>query len=317
MGRAVSRAFVTGIGGQDGTYLAERLLADGVEVHGLTRSAQRPAHCPADVVLHHGDVRDTRSIERLLRDLRPTEAYNLAALSSVARSWAEPELTHAVNGAAAVAFMDSALAAVPDVRVVQASSAEIFGNPTRSPQDESTPIAPTNPYGEAKATAHRHAAARRDEGAFVSAAVLYNHESPRRPAQFVTRRITSGVAAIARGEAERLVLGNLAARRDWGWAPDHVDALVRAARAEAPAEFVVATGVAHSVRDFAAAAFAAAGVSDFADLLVEDPEFARPVDAVELVGDPTRAREVLGWSPTVQFAEVVARMVDADLSATA
>ncbi len=199
------------------------------------------------------------------------------------------------------------------VRFVQASSAEIFGEPDRSPQDESTPVRPVNPYGAAKAYAHLMVDVYRRRDLHAVSAILYNHESPRRPEQFVTRKITSTVAAIAQGRAERLALGNLDARRDWGWAPDYVDAMVRAARAEAPRDYVIATGVARSVRDFVAAAFARAGIGDWEPLVVVDPEFVRPADPTELVGDATRARTALGWSPTVEFDEIVGRMVDADL----
>jgi GDPmannose 4,6-dehydratase len=200
------------------------------------------------------------------------------------------------------------------VRFVQASSAEIFGEPDRSPQDESTPVRPVNPYGAAKAYAHLMVDVYRRRELRAVSAILYNHESPRRPGQFVTRKITSTVAAIARGRADVLALGNLDARRDWGWAPDYVDAMVRAARADIARDYVVATGVGRSVRDFVAAAFARAGISDWEPLVVVDPEFVRPADPTELVGDATLARTALGWSPSVEFDEIVGRMVDADLA---
>jgi len=198
------------------------------------------------------------------------------------------------------------------VRFVQASSAEIFGEPDTSPQDETTPIRPVNPYGRAKAHAHRAAGAHRDRGLHASALILYNHESPRRPEQFVTRKITSTVAAISLGLADRLALGNLDARRDWGWAPDYVDAMVRAVRADEPGDYVIATGESHSVRELVATAFRHAGVADWRSLVEVDPALLRPSDAVELRGDATRARARLGWVPTVGFAELVGLMVDAD-----
>jgi GDPmannose 4,6-dehydratase len=201
------------------------------------------------------------------------------------------------------------------VRFLQASSAEIFGEPEESPQTERTPIRPVNPYGTSKAFAHTMVGVYRTRGLHASAVILYNHESPRRPVQFVTRKITSTVAAIAAGRADELALGNLDARRDWGWAPDYVDAMVRAARADTAADFVIATGVSHSVRDFVTAAFAAAGIDDWADLVRIDPAFVRPVDPTELVGDATRARTQLGWSPTMSFAEIVSTMVATDLAA--
>ena len=312
----MTRAFVTGIGGQDGSYLAERLLADGLEVHALVFTADAsPEHCPADVVLHRGDLTDLAAVRALLLDVDPHEVYNLAAISSVAQSWSEPDLTARVNGLGAAGLLESALAVQEGgghaVAFVQASSAEMFGQPATTPQDESTPLAPVSPYGAAKAFAHLAVGVYRVRGLHASSAILYNHESPRRPERFVTRRITSTVAAIARGRADRLVLGNLDARRDWGWAPDYVDAMVRAARAPAAADYVVASGEGHSVRDFAAAAFARAGIDDWEPLLVSDPTRLRPADASDLTGDAAKARRDLGWAPTVPFEEVVGRMVDA------
>lgn len=310
------RAFVTGIGGQDGRYLAERLLGEGVEVHALAHDAE-PLPDLSGVELHSGDLAAVEEVRGLLLDLGPDEVYNLAALSSVARSWEEPDLTAQVNGLAAAALMESARLVQEKqgrrVRFVQASSAEIFGEPDRSPQDESTSLRPVNPYGAAKAYAHLMVDVYRRRDLHAVSAILYNHESPRRPEQFVTRKITSTVAAIAQGRADRLALGNLDARRDWGWAPDYVDAMVRAARAERPADYVVATGTGHSVRDFVAAAFARAGIEDWEPYVVIDPEFVRPADPTELVGDASRARSTLGWSPTLSFTEIVGRMVDADL----
>lgn len=321
-GEVVTTAFVTGITGQDGYYLARRLVADGVEVHGLVAgdpaSGLDPAGLPAEVTLHRGDLRDLATIRALVLGVRPDEIYNLAAVSSVARSWEEPDLVAAVNGSAAVGLLESAwqLQDRTGRRVVfvQASSAEIFGAPTSSPQNEETPVMPTNPYGAAKAFAHRAVGLWRDRGVPASSAILYNHESPRRPSAFVTRKITSTVVAIARGDADELVLGNLDARRDWGWAPDYVDALVRMARAETPADYVVATGRAHSVREFVAAAFASARVPDWESLVRSDGRFFRPTDTVEQVGDAARARSELGWSPTASFEDLVRWMVEAELS---
>ena len=309
-------ALITGVGGQDGSYLAERLLADGVEVHALALQGEPPPGLPG-VELHTGDVTRVEEVRSLLLDLAPDEVYNLAAISSVAQSWAEPDLTAAVNGTAAVGLLESALQ-VQDrtgraVRFVQASSAEIFGQPASSPQDEDTPVRPVNPYGAAKAYAHLMVRVYRARDLHAVSAVLYNHESPRRPRQFVTRKISAGVAAIVRGEEQRLRLGNLEARRDWGWAPDYVDALVRAARTDRADDFVVATGESHSVAEFAAAAFARAGITDWEAYVDVDPDLLRPADPYELRGDPGRARRALGWEPTVGFTELVGRMVDADL----
>jgi len=315
----VTRALITGISGQDGSYLAEQLLAAGVEVHALRRSDGAPApYCPPDVVMHVGDVTDHEATRRLVLDLGPDEVYNLAAVSSVARAWQEPALVAAVNGTAAVALMESAWQAQEAsgrrVGFVQASSAEIFGQPAASPQDERTAVRPTNPYGAAKAHAHGMVEVLRRRGLHATSVILYNHESPRRPHRFVARKITATVAAIASGRADRLVLGNLDARRDWGWAPDHVDAMVRAVRAPLAQDYVIATGTSHSVRDFVAAAFARVGIGGWESLVEVDATLFRPVDSVEHRGDATRAREVLGWAPTVGFEQIVARMVDADLA---
>ncbi|GAA1758286.1 GDP-mannose 4,6-dehydratase [Nocardioides hankookensis] len=309
-------AFITGISGQDGGYLAERLLGEGVEVHALA-NVHEPLPDIAGVELHPGDLTDVTSVRRLVVDLAPDEIYNLAALSSVAQSWEQPDLTAELNGSAAVALMESGLQAQRGsgrpVRFVQASSAEIFGEPDRSPQDESTTVRPLNPYGAAKAFAHLSAHVYRQRGLHTAGVILYNHESPRRPRHFVTRKITSAVAEIARGRTETLTLGNLEARRDWGWAPDYVDAMVRAARAEVAADFVIATGTSHSVRDFVATAFAHVGLSDWEHHVEVDDALVRPTDASELRGDSTRARQRLGWAPTVDFDEIVGRMVEADL----
>ena len=317
----VVTALITGVTGQDGGYLTERLIAEGARVHGLVA----PGHDePTDHVpgwqRHALDLTDHDGVRRLLFEITPDEIYNLAAISSVARSWREPERVAAVNGTAAVRLMESALALQHElgrpVRVVQASSAEIFGDPAVSPQDETTPIRPVTPYGAAKAHAHTMAGRLRDRGLAVSALVLYNHESPRRPPTFVTRRITVGVAKIARGEIDRLALGNLEAVRDWGWAPDYVDAMVRAARTDRSGDYVIASGQAHTVRDFVTAAFAQIGVEDWSGLVDVEDDLLRPADARRLVGDAARARAELGWAPTVGFADLVARMVEADLRRT-
>ena len=313
-------AFITGITGQDGGYLAEQLLAQGSSVHGLVRAAAEVAPTIAaypGVSLHVADLTDTAAVAGLLAEIAPDEIYNLAGISSVARSWQEPVATGLVSGLAAAGVLQSAFELSERtgrrVAVVQASSAEIFGNPGVWPQDESTPIAPVTPYGAAKAYAHHMARVYRARGLHAANVILYNHESPRRPPAFVTRKITQGAARIARGEQDELALGNLDARRDWGWAPDYVDAMVRAARHDVADDYVIATGRSHSVAEFVAAAFRAAGIDDWERHVRVDPAFVRPVDAVELTGDASRARVRLGWAPTVGFDEVVARMVRADL----
>jgi GDPmannose 4,6-dehydratase len=314
------RALVTGATGQDGSYLVEQLLAEGAEVHALVHSA---THGPGEVALpdqvheHLGDLADGPALETLVAEVAPTEIYNLGGLTSVALSWQEPGLTAQVSGVAVGHLLKAAHEQQErtgdPVRVVQASSAEIFGHADQVPQDETTPVAPVTPYGAAKAYAHHLVGVWRARGLHASSCILYNHESPRRPEAFVTRKITMGAARIARGLQDELALGNLDARRDWGWAPDYVRAMALAARADAPGTYVVATGVAHSVRDFVAAAFQAAGIADWEKHVTLDPRFARPSDAPEQVGDFTRARTQLGWAPTVGFEGVVERMVRHDL----
>ena len=313
----MSVALVTGATGQDGSYLVERLLAEGHEVHGLVRPEDLGDALPDGLVVHEVDLdTDARELVALVDHVGPDELYNLGGISSVARSWEDPVLTTRVNGVAALTLMDAARRLQErrgrEVRVLQPSSAEIFGEPTRSPQDEHTAIRPVSPYGAAKAFAHHVAAVERSRGLFTATVILYNHESPRRPATFVTRKITSTVAAIAAGRADRLRLGNLDARRDWGWAPDYVDAMVRAVRHDEPGDYVVATGRAHSVRDFVAAAFEHAGVERWERYVEVDPSLLRPADPSVLVGDPTRAREVLGWRPSVGFEDLVGHLVDAE-----
>ena len=314
------RALVTGATGQDGSYLIEDLLAEGAEVHALVHSeAHRPGETPLpdQVQQHVGDLANGPGLEALVADVAPTEIYNLGGISSVALSWQEPGLTAQVTGVPVGHLLKAAHElqerAGATVRVVQASSAEIFGHALQIPQNEGTPVAPVTPYGAAKAYAHHLVGVWRARELHASSCILYNHESPRRPDAFVTRKITMGAARIARGLQEELALGNLDARRDWGWAPDYVRAMVLAARADAPDAYVVATGVSHSVRDFAAAAFQAAGIDDWQQFVTIDPRFARPSDAPEQVGDPGRARTRLGWTATVDFAEIVARRVRHDL----
>jgi GDPmannose 4,6-dehydratase len=314
----VTVALVTGVSGQDGQILAERLLAEGAEVHGLLRSPDDAATVPGGVVTHAGDLTDAARVAAVVHDVAPDEIYNLGGISSVGFSWQHPVETGAVSGLGAAAVYDAALAlqrsAGRPVRVVQASSAEIFGEPDRTPQDEGTSVRPVNPYGAAKAYAHAMAAVYRSQGLAVSACILYNHESPLRPEAFVTRKITRAAARIAVTGEGTLVLGNLDARRDWGWAPDYVDALVRAVRHADAGDYVIATGRTHSVADFAATALRHAGVADWRSRVEVDPALSRPVDSTEMVGDPSRARDVLGWRATVQFEEVVTRMVDHDIA---
>lgn len=316
----VTTVFITGINGQDGTLLARRLLAEGVRVHGLVRPHDHDdalAGLPAEVTLHIGDLSDPQGVERVLAQVEPDCIYNLGGISSVGFSWDEPVLTGAVTGLGAVAVMEAAQRLQDrrgtPVRVLQASSSEIFGTPDRTPQDESTRIRPISPYGAAKAYAHEMARVFRSRGLHVTTCILYNHESTLRPPTFVTRKITQAVAGIALDGHGTLTIGDVSVRRDWGWAPDFVDALVRALAHDEPDDFVVATGETHSVEDFVEAAFAAAGVEDWHSYVEIDPALVRPADAAEMVGDASKAHRLLGWAPTVTFDGLVARMVEHDL----
>lgn len=321
----MTSTFVTGITGQDGTYLVDRLVADGgagSEVHGLVRPGDEGVAALLDrhpgVTLHEGDLGDLEHLAGLVAEIAPDEVVNLAGISSVALSWQEPLLTARLSGLAVAALLETAYQVQErtgrPVRFLQASSAEIFGQPEVEPQDERTPIRPVSPYGSAKAFAHHQAAVYRARGLHAATVILFNHESPLRPTTFVTRKITSAAAAIGRTGEGVLALGNLDARRDWGWAPDYVDAMLRALRHDVADDFVVATGRTHSVRDFAEAALRGAGVGDdWERFVMVDPRFVRPVDASVLVGDPGKAERELGWRRTVEFEELVARMVRHDL----
>jgi len=316
----VTAVLVTGATGQDGSYLCERLAEEGATVHAVVEDADAAAALPwlATATLHQVDLRDSAALREVVLTTTPGEVYNLAGLSSVGRSWNEPVLTAELN-AVPVAVLLAAVREVQqsssvDVRFVQASSAEIFGDPPASPQDEGTPVEPTNPYGAAKAYAHHMVAIYRSLGLHASSVVLYNHESPRRPPQFVTRKITAAVARIALGHQEHVTLGTLATRRDWGWAPDYVDGMVRAARHDEPLDVVLATGRTHTIGEFADAALHAAGVEPRPGLVRVDAELARPTDATEQCGDASLARTVLGWVPSIGFEEIVRRMVVADLA---
>lgn len=312
-------AVVTGAAGQDGSYLVERLVHDGYAVHAVARSADRAALLSADdVTIHEVDLTEHERLSGLILDLRPDEIYNLGGLSSVAHSWQEPIAAAEVSGVAPIVLLEAALRLQHQsgrpVRVLQASSAEIFGEPSEVPQTELTPIRPVSPYGAAKALAHHAVHVFRGRGLHASSVILYNHESPRRPTTFVTRKITAAVAAIATSGSGTLALGNLDAARDWGWAPDYVDAMVRAVRHGTAGDYVIATGTAHTVREFVAAAFGHVGVADWHEHVTIDPAFVRPADPSILVGDASKARADLGWRPSKDFRDLVCAMVDHDLA---
>lgn len=313
-------ALVTGITGQDGGYLAERMIADGCAVHGLVRAGEDlddlQRRSP-EAVLHEGELTDEDALARVLAESGADEVYHLAGISSVALSWKEPILTADVNALGTARLLELAWQHQQrrdrPVRFLHASSAEIFGSAAVAPQDEQTPVRPTSPYGAAKAFAHHLVGVYRERGMFAVSLLLYNHESDRRPDSFVTRKITQAAARIALGLQDELVLGNLEVQRDWGWAPDYVDAMMRALRHVRPDDYVIATGKAHSVADFVAAAFDRAGVPDWRRHVRVDEEFFRPADAGLQVGNAAKAQRELGWLPRVPFEELVGRMVDADL----
>jgi GDPmannose 4,6-dehydratase len=311
---------ITGITGQDGSYLSELLAADGTEIHGMVIPGDPNLAKLRDLVpgvnVHDGDLGSFESVQATVDASQPDEIYHLAAASSVAASWENPVTTADLNGTGSVRILEAARRyggqRGTKPRVLLCSTAEMFGHPLESPQNELTPIEPVSPYGAVKAFAHRMAHVSRNSGEFVSTVILYNHESPRRPESFVTRKITKAAAAISLGSNDVLELGNMAARRDWGFAGDYVKAMVATMRHTEPDDFVIATGVSHSIEDLVATAFASAGISDWRRHVRIDEALLRPSDPAEFVGDASKARLVLGWEPQVSFGELVAMMVDSD-----
>jgi len=310
------RSLITGVTGQDGAYLSALLRDQGHEVFGLV-APDDTGEPPAGVHALPGDLRDAGELARALDVADPDWLFNLAAISSVSRSWDDPELVAEVNGVAVIRLLNLLRQRVQDgqrpTRFVQASSAEIFGD-AAAPQTEATPIRPVTPYGAAKALAHHAVAVFRTMGVPACAAVLYNHESPLRPTGFVTRKITSAVARIAAGSGEQLEIADLDVRRDWGHAADYVRALAMIAAHPEPDDFVIASGVSRSVGDFVAAAFAHVGIDDWRPLVRVDSGLRRSADAREQRGDASKAHDLLGWRPEISFEALVAEMVDADLA---
>jgi GDPmannose 4,6-dehydratase len=309
-------ALITGITGQDGSYLAELLLGKGYQVHGLVRQSlterfARIEHVRDRLTLHQGDLSDEHSLRDAVSDSDPDEIYNLAALSHVAESWSEPEPAIAVSGAGVERMLEVTRELCPQARFFQASSSEIFGS-ARGPRSETTPLAPLSPYGVAKCNGHQTTVEYRERhGLHASNGILFNHESERRGLEFVTRKITWHAAAIKLGLRSRLRLGSLNAERDWGYAPEYVDAMWRMLQQDEPGDYVVATGVAHSVRECAAIAFDQVGC-ELSDHVETDPAFCRPAEAESVVGDAQKADRVLGWRPKVGFEQMIRRMVDSD-----
>jgi GDPmannose 4,6-dehydratase len=313
------KAFITGITGQDGSYLAELLLGKGYEVHGLVRRSSsfntwRIDHVRDRLALHYGDLVDQNSLVRTLEAVAPDEVYNLAAQSHVKVSFEMPEYTTDVTAVGVLRVLDAVRELGLTTRVYQAGSSEMFGLAQETPQSEKTPFHPRSPYGVSKVFGHWTAVNYREGyGMHVSNGILFNHESPRRGENFVTRKITMGVAAIKQGRARELRLGNLEARRDWGFAGDYVEAMWLIQQQETPDDYVVATGESHSVREFLEAAFGYAGL-DWREHVVVDPRYFRPAEVDFLQGDPAKARARLGWRPQVGFQELVRMMVDADMA---
>jgi len=321
----MKRALITGVTGQDGSYLAELLLAKGYEVHGLIRrsssfSTGRIEHLYRDpheedvrLFLHYSDLSDSSSLVTILNRVKPDEVYNLGAQSHVKVSFDMPEFTADATGMGTLRILEALRHAEWPVRFYQAGSSEMFGLVQERPQRETTPFYPRSPYAVSKVFAHWMTIQYREaHGLFATNGILFNHESPRRGATFVTRKITRGIAAILARAEEKLYLGNLDARRDWGYAPEYVEAMWRMLQHDHPDDFVVATGEMHSVREFAELAFATVGL-DWQDHVVVDPRYFRPTEVDELCGDATKAREVLGWRPRTTFPELVRIMVEADL----
>lgn len=317
-------ALITGITGQDGSYLAELLLAKGYEVHGLVRRAStastpRIDHIVEGVKLHYGDLSDGNGLARMVRTIKPIEVYNLAAQSHVHVSFAQPSYTADVTGAGVVrlleAVRDTQDATGRAIRFYQASSSEMYGGmPGTAPQSERTPFHPRSPYGCAKVFAH-HAVVnyRESYGLHASCGILFNHESPRRGEEFVTRKIAKAVARIAHGKQMSLQLGNLEARRDWGFAGDYVKAMWLMLQQDKPDDYVIATGETHTVRSFVSAAFEHVGM-DWKDYVIIDEQLYRPAEVDLLLGDASKAKKALGWSPSMTFVQLVHSMVDAEMA---
>ena len=312
------RALVTGITGQDGSYLAELLLDNGYEVYGMMRRSSasnlwRIEHLLDRVTLKPADLLDQLSLLRLIDEVRPTEIYNLAAMSFVPASWDQPMLTGEYNAQGVTRLLDAVRQVDTSIRIYQASSSEMFGKVREVPQTEKTPFYPRSPYGVSKVFAHYITVNYRESyNLFAVSGMLFNHESPRRGLEFVTRKVSDGVARIKLGLAETLSIGNLEAHRDWGFAGDYVRAMWMMLQRPSPDDYVVATGVSHSVRDLVEIAFAHAGL-DWQRYVRVDPALLRPAEVEHLLGDASKARAELGWKPTVDFRQLVEMMVDADL----
>jgi GDPmannose 4,6-dehydratase len=313
------RALITGITGQDGSYLAEQLLEKGYEVHGLVRRLSSENHDRLEgirdrISLHTGDLLDQRSLVDVMRESEPEEIYNLAAMSFVAASWNQPTLTAEFTGVGVARMLEAMREVCPEARFYQASSSEMFGKVRETPQNELTPFYPRSPYGVAKVYGHFITVNYRESyGLYACSGILFNHESPRRGLEFVTRKVTHAAAAIKLGLTSELRLGNLDARRDWGYAPDYVEMMWMMLQQDEPDDFVIGSGKDNSVKELVDIAFDQVGLDPTA-YVKQDPAFMRPAEVDLLIADPTKAREQLGWTPKTEFDELVRLMVDADLA---
>ncbi|MEK6816321.1 MAG: GDP-mannose 4,6-dehydratase [Nanoarchaeota archaeon] len=313
-------ALITGVTGQDGSYLAEFLLSKGYNVYGMVRRnstnpMERIKHIQNDINIVEGDLLDQLSLIRALQKSKPHEVYNLAAMSFVPTSWDQPLLTGKFTGLGVTQMLEAIRATQTSTRFYQASSSEMFGKVQEVPQSEKTPFYPRSPYGVAKLYGHWITVNYRESyNLFNVSGILFNHESPRRGLEFVTRKITNAVARIKLGKQNELVLGNMDAKRDWGYALDYVEAMWLMLQQDVPDDYVIATGETHTVREFVEAAFNAAGIEDWQKYVRTDPKFVRPAEVNLLIGDPTKAKQKLGWKPRVTFRELVRIMVESDLA---
>lgn len=311
-------ALITGVTGQDGSYLAELLLSKGYRVVGVARRSstvtyERIEHLLDNITVVQGDLHDQGSLLALLEEYEPTEVYNLAAQSFVPTSWNQPALTGDITALGVTRMLEAIRFVDPKIRFYQASSSEMFGRVLEVPQREETPFYPRSPYGVAKVYGHWITVNYRESfGMFATSGILFNHESPRRGLEFVTRKITHGVARIKLGLAKELRLGNLESQRDWGFAGDYVEAMWRMLQQDMPGTFVIGMGETHSVREFCDVAFRHVGL-DYNDYVIQDERFYRPAEVDLLISDPSKARITLGWEPAVTFRELVTMMVESDL----
>ena len=313
------RAIITGITGQDGSYLAELLLEKGYEVTGIVRrlsatNSWRIDHLTDRITLRPADLLDQLSLVRVIQDVQPHEFYNLAAMSFVPASWDQPMLTGEFNSQGVTRVLEAIRLVNTGIKIYQASSSEMYGRVREVPQTEMTPFYPRSPYGVSKVFAHYITVNYRESyGIFAVSGILFNHESPRRGLEFVTRKVTDGVARIKLGLADHLALGNLDACRDWGFAGDYVRAMWKMLQQETADDYVIATGISHSVRELVETAFRHVGL-EWQKYVRVDPAFLRPAEVDSLIGDASKARRLLGWEPTVSFEQLIAMMVDADLA---